>query len=155
MSNEDKKPRYFGRALAITAVVAAVAGGAAVAFAQHAQHVLHGHGAAGHAEHVQVMLSAIGASDAQKAEFEAVLTPAFAELDVMHDAHSEAMRRLHELLGAPTVDPARIEALRVEQLSVIDVASQRFTTALAEAAAVLSPEQRAALVQAIALHSGG
>lgn len=154
MSNQDTKPRTFRRAIAVTAAIAAVAGGAAVAFAQHAQHVLHGHGGASHAEHVQAMLTAIGASEEQKAEFEAVLTPALAELDVMHDAHHEAMRRLHELLGAETVDLARIEALRVEQLGVIDAASQRFTAALAEAAAALSPEQRAALMSAVAAHIG-
>lgn len=157
MDTPSSKPKTHRRAVVLAAVVAAAVGGGAVTFAQHAQHVLYGHGggATDHRQHVQMLLTAAGASDAQKAEFEALVTPALDELEVMHAAHSTALEQLHELLAADTIDHARIEALRTEQVRTIDMASQRFVAALAHAADVLSPEQRAALVRAIAVHSGG
>jgi periplasmic protein CpxP/Spy len=48
-----------------------------------------------------------------------------------------------KLLLAPTIDRAAVETLRAERIARIDAASKTFATALADAAEVLTPEQRA------------
>lgn len=53
--------------------------------------------------------------------------------------------QLAEILGAPTVDRAAVEKLRAERVAALDQASQKITTALLDAAEVLTPEQRAKL----------
>jgi hypothetical protein len=56
--------------------------------------------------------------------------------------------------GTPTIDPAKIEGLRVEQMKVADEASKRFTKALIDAGNVLSAEQRQAFFKAWNEHKG-
>jgi Spy/CpxP family protein refolding chaperone len=51
-------------------------------------------------------------------------------------------QRGRELLTATTIDRAAIEALRAEQIALADQASRRISQALADAATVLTPEQR-------------
>jgi Spy/CpxP family protein refolding chaperone len=55
-----------------------------------------------------------------------------------HAARAQAV----ELLTAPTVDRSAIERLRGEQIGLAETASKRIAQALADAADVLSPEQR-------------
>ena len=45
-------------------------------------------------------------------------------------------------MTAPTVDRTAIERLRAEQIGLAETASKRIAQALADAAEVLSPEQR-------------
>jgi periplasmic protein CpxP/Spy len=45
-------------------------------------------------------------------------------------------------LTAPTIDRSAIERLRAEQIGLAETASKRIAQALADAADVLSPEQR-------------
>jgi Spy/CpxP family protein refolding chaperone len=45
-------------------------------------------------------------------------------------------------LTAPTIDRTAIERLRAEQIGLAETASKRIAQALADAADVLSPEQR-------------
>ena len=54
---------------------------------------------------------------------------------------------LTKLLGASSVDRAAVEKLRSERIAEIDQVSQKMTAALVEAAEVLTPEQRAKLVE--------
>ena len=51
------------------------------------------------------------------------------------------------LLKSPTIDRAALEQLRVEQLQLADATTRRMTQALADAAEVLTPEQRAKLAE--------
>ena len=60
-----------------------------------------------------------------------------------------------KLLLAPSIDRARIESLRAEQVKSLDEASKRLVTAIEDAAEVLSPEQRAALAEQMRKHHGG
>src|SRR6266436_1456084 len=55
-----------------------------------------------------------------------------------HAARAQAV----ELLTAPTIDRSAIERLRAEQIGLAETASKRIAQALADAADVLSPEQR-------------
>ena len=52
-----------------------------------------------------------------------------------------------EILSAETVDRARLEEIRTEQFAKFETISKRLTTALADAAEVLNPEQRKALAE--------
>jgi periplasmic protein CpxP/Spy len=56
---------------------------------------------------------------------------------------------LREVLAAQTVDRARLETLRAEQMQLADATSKRITEAVAEAAEVLNPAQRAELSRQI------
>lgn len=57
----------------------------------------------------------------------------------------DTREKLTELLSAPTVDTAAIETLRAERLAKLDEVSKKISTALVEAANVLTPEQRTKL----------
>ena len=72
-----------------------------------------------------------------------------------HESHSAAFRQFHEAITAPSIDRARLEALRAGQLKSIDDASKRLVTAISDAAEVLSPDQRAALAAEIEKHHRG
>lgn len=52
-----------------------------------------------------------------------------------------------ELLKAPTIDRNAIESLRGQQMALQDAISKRMSTAMADAAEVLTPEQRAKLAE--------
>ena len=57
----------------------------------------------------------------------------------LHDQRVENRKAMEEALQAPTIDPARIEQIRVEQMKVADQSSKRFTKALTDAGNVLTP----------------
>jgi protein CpxP len=144
--------------IAITASLIAIAGGALV-FA-HAGGTRHGgpmgeHAVEMHLDHMQAMLTKIGASEAQKAQIDGILKPALNDMQAVHKAHFAAFKQFHEVITAPSIDRARLESLRAEQVKSLDEASKRLVTALGDAAEALSPEQRAALVQEATKHHGG
>ena len=143
--------------VAITAALIAVAAGA-LAFA-HSGGGHHGpamnRSPESHLEHMQTLLTRIGASDAQKSQIEGILTPALNEMKAVHHAHFAAFKQFHEAISAPSIDRARIESLRSEQVRALDEASKKLVLAFSDAAEVLSPEQRAALAETIARHHGG
>lgn len=56
-------------------------------------------------------------------------------------------QRSVDLLAAPVIDRAAIEAARAEQQALMDAGSRRFTQALADAAEVLTPEQRVKMAE--------
>jgi periplasmic protein CpxP/Spy len=116
---------------------------------------MRGHRMEMHLEHLDAMLTKVGASAAQKTQVEGILKGAFTEMGSAHDAHSAALGKFHELLLAPTVDRAQMEALRADTVRSMDEASKRLTGAFSDAAEVLSPEQRTALAQEVRRHHGG
>jgi protein CpxP len=152
-------PQYPRRRITVAAIVvsALMAVGGTLVFA----HSNGGHGAMahhsseGHLEHMQAMLTKIGASDAQKSQIEGLLKPALAEMKSAHESHSAAFRQFHEALAAPSIDRARLETLRAEQMKSLDEASKLMVTAVSDAADVLSPDQRAALAKEIEKHHRG
>jgi len=142
---------------AITASLLAIVGGTLAYAHSGGDHhgFMSGRGAEDHLEHMQAMLTKIGASDAQKSQIEGLLKPAFEEMKAAHEAHSAAFEQFHEAITAPSIDRAKIEALRAEQLKSLDEASKRMVTAITDAAEVLSPDQRAALEAEVRKHHGG
>jgi Spy/CpxP family protein refolding chaperone len=59
----------------------------------------------------------------------------------------EARRQAVTLLSQPTIDRSALEALRASQLQLAEQASRRLTQALADAAEVLTPDQRKQLAE--------
>ncbi len=148
------------RRITIAAIAASLVAIAASAFAYaHSGGGKHGHSGHGgsehHLEHMQAMLTRIGATDVQKSQIEGILKPALDDMKATHQAHYAAFETFHEAITAPSIDRARIEALRADQVKSLDEASKRLVTAIGDAAEALSPEQRAKLAEQIRKHHGG
>jgi Spy/CpxP family protein refolding chaperone len=144
--------------MAIAAALVVFLGGAlAFAHSGGGQHgpMMAGRSTEDHLEHVQMMLTKIGASEAQKTQIEAILKPALDDMKSTHDAHFAAFKQFHEAISAPSIDRAQLETLRAAQVKLLDEASKRLVTAISDAAEVLSPDQRAALAQEIEKHHRG
>jgi Spy/CpxP family protein refolding chaperone len=141
-------------------------GAAAVAAAPpglfgHARHGFgHFRGHGGHGPHalgeedirftVAWVLREADASDEQVAAVTAIASRAAADLKTLHDAHRARREAFTAALVA--ADRGALETLRGEELGTLQSASQRLVTALADAAEVLTPEQRQRLADAHAAH---
>jgi periplasmic protein CpxP/Spy len=133
----------------ILAGVVALAAGGALALA-HAGKGGHGRMDADEmAEHFRVhvkhVLAEVDATPEQQARINAIVDSAAADLKSLHGQHAGGFAQLHALFTAPTIDRAKIEQLRAEHIAAMDAASQRCATAMADAAEVLTPAQRARL----------
>jgi Spy/CpxP family protein refolding chaperone len=84
----------------------------------------------------------IDATAEQQEKLRAIVKAAVRDLLPMREKAQSARQRGRELLIQPTVDRAAIEAFRAEQMGLADTASRRIAQALAEAADVLTFEQR-------------
>lgn len=96
---------------------------------------------------VDKVLDRVDATDEQKSKVSGIAKAALSDLSAMGVNPWDARGKFVELLRADTVDPAALEALRAEQVGKIDAASKRVVSALSEAAAVLTPQQRKELTE--------
>jgi protein CpxP len=155
----DERPRRFRlsrRAWLGASALAALGLGAAGMTAApgwlgHARHGFGHHGPHAWSEAdvrfaVEFWLRDAGASDEQAARVVAIANTAHADLRALHDAHRARRDAFTEALVA--ADRAALEQLRREELGAAESASQRLVAALADAAEVLTPEQRRALAEA-------
>jgi Spy/CpxP family protein refolding chaperone len=115
----------------------------------------HGHGPHALGEEdirftVTWVLREADASDEQVAAVTAIATRAAADLTALHDVHRARRDAFTAALVA--ADRGALEALRAEEVGTLQSASQRLVTALADAAEVLTPEQRQRLADAHAAH---
>ena len=69
-------------------------------------------------------LESTDATAEQKQKVSAILKEAFKDLRGLHDKRTESRKAMEAALQAATIDPARIEAIRVEQMKVADEASK-------------------------------
>jgi len=152
-SPAKRSPRRW----AIAAALVAAIGATGVAGASYAGEGfgMHGHGRHGKmanmdpataAKHIEKMIERIApdATAQQKARLSEIAKTAFADLKPMHGQFRESRKRAHELLMQPTIDRVALEQLRVEQMQRADAVSKRILAAVADAAEVLTPEQRVA-----------
>lgn len=83
-----------------------------------------------------------GGTPEQKDRLVAIATAALADLRPLREQMRESRRGGLELLAAPVIDRRALEQLRATQMQVADARSRRMAQAMAEAAEVLTPEQR-------------
>lgn len=84
----------------------------------------------------------VGGTPQQKDRLVAIISAARAELKPMREQRRQARLRELELLSAPSIDRYALEQLRVAQMQAADARSRRMLQARADAAEVLTAEQR-------------
>jgi Spy/CpxP family protein refolding chaperone len=84
----------------------------------------------------------IDATPEQQEKLRAIVSDAVKDLLPLRETARTARQRARGLLTQPTIDRTAIEAFRTEQMAALDNVSRRLTQALADAADVLTPEQR-------------
>lgn len=99
-------------------------------------------------------LSSTDATADQKKKITEILQTAYKDMKPLHDKRVENRKAMVVAMEAPTIDPTKIEALRVEQMKVADESSKRFTKALTDAGNVLSASQRQAFFKNWSEHRG-
>lgn len=88
------------------------------------------------------LIKDVGGTTEQKDRLVAIWTAALADLRPLREQARQARRAGLDLLAAPVIDRRALEQLRVTQMQVADAKSRRMVQALADAAEVLTPEQR-------------
>jgi Spy/CpxP family protein refolding chaperone len=84
----------------------------------------------------------VDATNEQQERLRAVVKSAVRDLLPMREKAQAARQRGRELLTQTTIDRAAIEAFRAEQIAQVDAISKRVAQAVADAASVLTVEQR-------------
>ena len=108
-----------------------------------------------HIEHmVKHFAVEVDATPEQQQKLAAIAKDAAKDLAPLRGQAMETRRQAIELLSAPNVDRAAIEKLRATKIQHADNASRRLARALADAAEVLTPEQRKTLAQRAARWHG-
>ena len=102
-------------------------------------------------QHIERMIKhlavEVDATPEQQQKLSAIARQAAKELAPLREQHREARKQAIELFTAPKVDRAAVEKLRAAHVAQAASASRRLTQALADAAEVLSPEQRKQLAE--------
>jgi Spy/CpxP family protein refolding chaperone len=97
---------------------------------------------------VDSALSKTDATAEQKKKVTDIVQSAMKDMKPFRDQRVENRKALEAAMAAPTLDTAKIEQLRAEQVKIADASSKRFTQALVDAGNVLSPAQRQAFFKA-------
>jgi Spy/CpxP family protein refolding chaperone len=84
----------------------------------------------------------LNATADQQVKIANIAKAAVADLRPLHEQAHATRAQAVALLTAPTIDRSAIERLRAEKVGLAETASKRIAQALADAAEVLSPEQR-------------
>jgi protein CpxP len=92
---------------------------------------------------------ATDASSEQKTKINAIAQKAADDIFALRAKHLEARKQIIDTLAAPTIDRAKLETLRVDQMKLADAAAKRVTDAVADIGDVLTPAQRADLGQRV------
>jgi len=89
----------------------------------------------------------VDATPEQRQKLDAIAKAAASDLLALRGSVVQARARGIDLLAAPVVDRAAVEALRAQHIALADAASKRLAQALADAADVLTVEQRKLLAE--------
>ena len=91
----------------------------------------------------------VDATAEQQEKLRAVVRSAVRDLLPLREKAMNSRMRGRELLTQTTIDRAAIESLRNDQMALADQASSRVAQAIADAASVLTPEQRRKIAERI------
>ncbi len=91
----------------------------------------------------------IDATAEQEQKITALVTALAKDMKPLHGEFKAAGEQLHKLLVADKIDRVAIERIRAERIAEADRVSKELTTAIADVAEILSPEQREVLNQRI------
>ena len=94
----------------------------------------------------------LGGTPEQQAKLAAIAKAAAKDLAPVHDELVLGRRQAVEILTAAQVDRAALEAHRARQVQLLTTVSERLTVAVADAADVLTPEQRAKAADKLSRH---
>lgn len=118
------------------------------------------HGACGSMDAAQVekkidriagwVVEDLGGTPEQQARLAAIAKAAAKDLAPVHDELVAGRREAVEILTAAQVDRAALEAHRARQMQLLTTVSERLTAAVADAAEVLTPEQRVKAAEKLA-----
>jgi Spy/CpxP family protein refolding chaperone len=146
---------------AVVALVAGAIGSLATTALSYAEGPWHG-GFAGmsgpvdpaaiekHVEHMMKHLAVeVDATPDQTAKLVAIAQLAVKDLLPLREKLVADRRQFAELFSAASIDRAAIEKLRADHVGLAETATKRIAQAIADAADVLSPEQRRTLVDRI------
>jgi Spy/CpxP family protein refolding chaperone len=96
---------------------------------------------------VRMMLADVNATPEQEQRIAQIMSATMTELRPLRRQHMEARKRVMELLSQPSIDRQALESIRAQELAAAEQASRRITQSMADAADVLTPEQRARLAE--------
>ena len=99
-------------------------------------------------------LNKVNATDTQRQQVKSVLKSTLSDLLPMRDQHQAARRAMMDLLAQPAIDRQKLEELRRTELQRAEAASQRLLQGIADAAEVLTPQQRTELAKLMQRHRG-
>src|SRR5207342_3195701 len=93
------------------------------------------------------LLDGLGATDAQRAQIRQIAIAAASDLKAQRDAARPLRDKGMQIFAAPTVDAAAAESLRQQMTAQHGEASKRVLQAMLDVSKVLTPEQRAKMVE--------
>jgi protein CpxP len=96
----------------------------------------------------------VDATNEQQDKLRGIVRAAVKDVVPAAERARNARLQARDLLAAPTINRADLEKLRVEQIGSADAVSKRIVQAVADAAEVLTPEQRKKLNDRFPPHGG-
>jgi Spy/CpxP family protein refolding chaperone len=95
-------------------------------------------------------LADVDASEAQQKRIAEIMALTMKELAPLREKHMEARKQVMSELTKPQIDRAALESIRAQELALAEQFSRRITQSIADAAEVLTPDQRAKLAEKMA-----
>ena len=96
---------------------------------------------------VERMLHGLDVTEAQTTQIQQIARAAAQDLQSQREAHRALHQQSRQAWSQPTVDTNAVEAVRQQQIALMDQRSKRMTQAMLEISRVLTPEQRTQLAE--------
>ena len=107
------------------------------------------------ARRLERLLDKVGATASQRGQIEAIWSGLRPQLSAFHQQERSIHQQMAAALSGATVNPATVEQLRQQAMSVANQMSSTFTQGLVQTAQVLTPDQRKQVLAEIEAHHQG